>query len=68
MKNVDEAMSLPWPELLNRLIEVVGRKLTAYIAGLLFRWKLYLSQTGGTVLYTSEPSASIASIWSSIRY
>lgn len=34
MKNVNEAKSLPWPELLNRLIQVVGRKLTAYISGL----------------------------------
>jgi hypothetical protein len=28
-----EAISLQWPEVVSRLIEVLGRKLTAYIAG-----------------------------------
>jgi hypothetical protein len=28
-----EALSLAWPELVRRLTEIVGRKLTAYIAG-----------------------------------
>src|ERR1700728_924780 len=28
-----EALSLAWPELVTRLTEIIGRKLTAYIAG-----------------------------------
>ena len=28
-----EALSLPWPEIVRRLTEIAGRKLTAYIAG-----------------------------------
>ena|ERR1700743_1569380 len=28
-----EALTLPWQELVKRLIDMVGRKLTAYIAG-----------------------------------
>jgi hypothetical protein len=28
-----EALSLPWPELIKRLIDVLGRKLTAYVGG-----------------------------------
>src|ERR1700749_4518603 len=29
-----EALSLAWPEIVKRLTEIVGRKLTAYIAGI----------------------------------
>jgi hypothetical protein len=29
-----EALSLAWPEIVKRLTEIVGRKLTAYIAGM----------------------------------
>jgi hypothetical protein len=29
-----EALSLAWPEVISRLTEIVGRKLTAYVAGL----------------------------------
>jgi len=28
-----EALTLPWPEVVKRLTEVLGRKLTAYVAG-----------------------------------
>ena len=28
-----EALSLAWPEIVKRLTEIVGRKLTSYIAG-----------------------------------
>ena len=45
-----EALSLAWPELVTRLTEIIGRKLTAYIAGVkdvraLDRW------TNGTEPY-----------------
>ena len=38
-----EALSLAWPEIVKRLTEILGRKLTAYIAGIedtavLYQW------------------------------
>ncbi len=44
-----EALSLAWPEIVRRLIEIAGRKLTAYITG------VKDARTLGTWIKGTEP-------------